>query len=162
MATRTPHTGAALEVFTAANLAKYPKGIIGYASTSTVTGSIGGSVTDITGVTVTPTTGASRLLVVTVYIPRIASDTANDAVEVYIKQDGTIIESCFADLSARTAGGSGGNPIHFATAPFTVAAGSYTWKASAVRSTGGSGVLATVTDSDSLAWISVEDKGPSF
>ena len=58
MASRTPHTGVAGEVLTAANLAKYPKGEIGV-ETGTAT-NIGTSDVDVAVVTVT--VGADRLL----------------------------------------------------------------------------------------------------
>lgn len=62
MATRTPHTGVAGEVLTAANLAKYPKGWIGDAQVDSTQSGIGSTPTDITDLTVTVTVGADRKL----------------------------------------------------------------------------------------------------
>lgn len=162
MPSRTPFSATANAVYQASDHDKMPKGLIGYESTSTDTTGVTSSITDLTGLSVTVTVPADRIVVVSGFVPRIASDTANDAVEVLIREGATVIQSMFSDLSARAVGSSGGNPAKIESVPFNPSAGSHTYKLSMVRATGGSGVLETVLDADSLGCIRVDDLGPAF
>lgn len=156
MATRTPHTGVALEVLTAANLAKYPKGNIGYAE-RTSDFALTDSDTDINGLTLTLTIGANRRIRIRGHGLFDVSAAGAANFSGYIKQSTTQL-GYFArgecDASEQVLG-AGAVEVNV-TSP-----GSYTWKLSAQR-TAGSGVVTVVASSTNPAYITVDDIGPSY
>ena len=85
MATRTPHTGVAGEVLTAASLAKYPKGWLGH---DNFTGPTTVDSSEDTIGSLAVTVGASRLIKITVRAS--VSDLDNNAIEgtVRVERDG--------------------------------------------------------------------------
>lgn len=152
MATRTPHTGVALEVFTAANLAKYPKGWLGYASRTSTQSGIGTSATDLTGLTVTVEVADSRIIKISGYIQ--ANPVAEATVTCTIVEDGTTI--------GRIGKGSPVNAVQISLSGFTISAsptaGSHTYKLQGLSNTSTWDMEATST---APAWILVEDLGPA-
>jgi hypothetical protein len=156
VASRTPHTGVALEVLTAANLAKYPKGLIGYASTTSTQSSITSEV-DLTALTVTVTTGASRILKI---IPRVLFDIDNTGaanISAYVYEDGVVLGQFCRGKGLQNSELMG--PMQ----AFTVnpSAGSHTYKLTAER-TSGTGVVTTIATATNPNFLLVEDVGPSF
>lgn len=159
MATRTPHTGAALEVFTAANLAKYPKGWMGYVSVTSDTTGVTGTETALTGYTLSITVGSSRLLRIIGIVPRIGSSVASDIAILRLKQDSTALTESWVDVGATTLSGGGGTngQVVAVVAP---AAGTYTFTLRGARQTG-TGTLEYRADSAKAGLLVVEDIGPS-
>ena len=151
MASRTVYTSTALEVLTSANFEKHAKGWIGFAErTSNQTG-IGTSDTDLTGLTVTVTVPANRLIRVSGQIQ------ANPSVAAYvlceILQGATVIGRVGRQYSD-------GDTFTMAGAAIQdgLSAGSYTFKLRASTSTGTFDMEASST---APARIVVEDIGPS-
>lgn len=162
---RTPWPGTVVdgEIASADDFNSGPGGIVEKSSpVTTDTTGIAGTTTDLTGCSVTATLAADRLYTVRGFVPRFASDTADDAIWLYIREGSTVIQSKFADMSSRTDGSSGGNGVDIETVPFTPTAGSHTYKLSVVRATGGSGVITTDLSSAAPAFIYIRDEGPAF
>jgi len=151
MPTRTPHTGVAGEVLTAANLAKYPKGRLGYAEVTSNQSGIGATPTDLTGLTLTVTVPADRLVRVSGYTQVFTAGAVYAAVTML--EDGVDIGRV-----GRTAPGTGESTTVSAFTLVTPSAGSHTYKLQGESSSS----TFTLEASASLpAWILVEDIGPS-
>lgn len=154
MATRTPHTGVALEVFTAANLTKYPKGWLGYfAKTSDATGYT--TEATITGLGGTITTGADRMLRFHL-VTAVQSSQASDRWKLRLKVNGTTYQE-FRNPSTAANLSDTGNLFAIAD---DLAAGSYTIIVTLER-TAGSGTLTHACSTTNPAILIVEDIGPA-
>jgi hypothetical protein len=154
MTVRTPHSGVAGEVLTAANLAKYPKGWIGYTSTASDQGSIT-TETTLSGLSTSPTFGAFRAYRIAV-VAHVKSATASDRWRMRIKVDGTTVQDFRkTDTVANVAETASFHAIVFAPSA-GVAAITVT-----LELTSGTGALTMEATSTTPATITVEDIGPS-
>lgn len=151
MANRTPHTGVALEVLTAANLAKYPKGWLCY-DTSTSTQSSITSEVAVTGLTETLTTGANRMIRYKAKL-RAVSDVDQDNLRVRIKRDSTTVAAMDFELD------TAGTDLYVEGWEVGPAAGSYAVTVTVQRTAGSGNVQLGTTTTDH--WVGVEDIGPS-
>lgn len=161
MATRTPHAGAALEVLTAANLAKYPKGLIAYDTATADAAAITTSTPTDLDPSVTVTLGANRLIVVTGYYPRVSSSVADDVASFGIDQDGSQIAESRIDLGTVLGASNGGTFGFVSSVPLALAAGSYTFTLTGAREVGTGNIIFRST-ATLKALIRVDDVGPSF
>jgi hypothetical protein len=151
MPTRTPHTGVAGEVLTAANLAKYPKGWLGYASVTSNQSGIGSTPTDLTGLTVTVTVPANRLVRVSGYAQVFTASGVYAAVTML--EDGSQVGRV-----GRTLPGVGESTTVSAFTLVLPTAGSHTYK---LQGESSSSTFTLEASSSLPAWILVEDIGPS-
>lgn len=147
-------TEAVGDVLTKANFDKLPGGWIGYAEITSPQASIT-TVVDVTGLTVTVTANATRRLRVTAEI-RIFSSVANDVCGVLITDASNVIQGEGHLVTVTNAVAS---VIH-ASVVLTPAAGSYTFKVRAQRSSG-TGTVTVYGSATNKSYILVEDLGPA-
>jgi hypothetical protein len=151
MPTRTPHTGVAGEVLTAANLAKYPKGWLGYAEVTSSQTGIGTTPTDITGATLTVTVPADRLIKIEARTQIYSSSAVYGAI-IFIEDGATIGRAGRVLLEAGEAKTISGFSVR------TPAAGSHTYKLQ------GESSASTITNSADGTYpliLVVQDIGPA-
>ncbi len=127
-------------------------GTIGYAQRTSNQGGITTEV-DLTGLSVTVTTGASRRIRISVEISA-ASSVAGDVVSLRIKEGSTQLQSRETHL-ASAAGSTG---LCVASVVLTPTAGPHTYKAALVRAVG-TGTVNTAASATAPAYILVEDIG---
>lgn len=152
MATRTLYTASAAEVLTASNLNTLAKGWLGFATVTSNQSGIGTSETDLTGLTVTVTVPADRLIKISAQT-QLDPDAALSAI-VFFKEDTTQLgRAGRAQLPS-------GEVTTFSG--FTLidgpSAGSHTYKLTANTSTS---TMSLNASSTVPAWILVEDVGPA-
>jgi hypothetical protein len=154
MASRTLYTAVALEVYTAANHLRMPKGAFGYGTaTSNQTGIT--SDTDLTGLTTgSITVPANRLIRITAKL-RLSGTVADGITIPSIKEDGTIVQYWYGKRHS----------TDDMTVMFSVfrspTGGSHTYKVSLQRFSG-TGTVGNTADGTNPSFILVEDLGPSF
>ena len=157
MATRTGYVGTTSDgqVLTSANFTKLPNGGIAYVSaTADQTGITAG--TNLTNLSLVITPNANRLIKISccAHVGR----TVNDGVSVLsIRQNTTNIQNFSYSVST--------NNSNRLVTGFTLlsapAASSTTWRLMLTQVTG-TGTSFLSAASDSIAWLMVEDIGPSF
>ena len=155
MPIRTPYTPVALEIATAANHAKMPKGTIGYAIVTADQTPIT-TEASLTSLTVTPVFEASRLYRCEAYV-HASSDTTGDRWRLRIKDAGTTIQDfrnpdCTATLSDT------GRVVGYIN---NGAAGARTITVTLER-TAGTGTLTTKAAATTPATLEVTDIGPAM
>lgn len=153
MPTRTPYTSTALEVLTSANLEKYPKGWYGYATSTSAQTGITTVETDVTGLSLSITLGANRLVEVFASVHALSS-VDQDNLRLRLYRDATVVGSYNFELDTLTTTAQG---MALDVGP---SAGTYTYKATIVR-VGGSGNIDTTASATSPNLLLVRDIGPS-
>lgn len=154
MTVRTPYTPVALEILTAANFAKMPKGWVGFAKVTADQGSIT-TEASITSLTVTPVFEASRLYRCEVMC-HVESTVTADRWRLRIKDAGTVIQ----DYRNPDTTASLSDTAHFVGYIDGGAAGSRTITVTLER-TSGTGTLTTRAAATTPATLEVTDFGPS-
>lgn len=160
MADRTGFIAVDGAAYNADDHDKMPKGWLGYASV-TADQTFASTDTDLTGLTVTVTVAASRLLLVSAFVNvelSAASDTTG-SMTLRIKEDGTTVQTASWRSEVR---GAVGQEEQMTFSPFvlrTPSAGSHTYKLSGFR--GGSVDLELQAGSAKPSYITVIDMGPS-
>lgn len=161
MATRSSWPGNVVfgEEATKALIDKIPGGLIAYAE---VTANQTGITTevDLTGLSLTVTLPADRIITVDAYCFRISSATSDDLANFRIKEGGTQLAESRVDVGNNSAG-NGGTFGRVETAPITPTAGAHTYKCT-LSLAAGTGDLAFRAGASSPAWIRVIDWGPAF
>lgn len=113
-------------------------GSIGQAKKTANQGSIAGTETLISGLTVSGSVEANRVIKITVSLRSFFSTVVNDVFALRIKQDSTQIAEFNLYMYAANVGAAGGSFITYVTP----SSGSHTWDVYAIRNTGsGTGTL---------------------
>lgn len=155
MATRTVHDFATGETPSAATFDELPKGWQGYAELTSNVGSITGTETTLTGLSLTITALASRRLEVKTFL-QIQSTVAADIVRIRLKQDGTTIAK--GDyIIPTTSGYEYGMSVLTTVTP---SAGSHTYIVTVER-INGTGTLQVTSSSTAPACHVITDIGPA-
>lgn len=152
MPVRTAYAGAAVagEVLTAANVNRLPGGWIGYAQVTASQTGIGSAATDVTGLTVAVTVGASRRIAIRAQAGA-QQQTETALAEFNIYEDTTRLTRHPVTIAA------GLFDMMSPSVVLTPAAGAHTYKIVAHTAAGTLDILAS---GDWPAYILVEDLGP--
>jgi ribosomal protein S6E (S10) len=155
LASRTAWAGTATtEVFDVADANSLPGGWIGYAETTSTQTGITGE-TDLTGLSQAVTVNSSRRIKIIGYLPNVAASAGSgNRSRLRIKEGSTVLQ----DIAYMHTGTGNEGPAK-AMVVLTPSSGSHTYKLSLqAQDTGNTNQNA---DSDSPAFILIEDMGPS-
>ena len=157
MASRTAFPGTATDstIHTAADDNKLPGGWIGYAEVTAGQTGIGGTDTDLTGLSVAVTVNTSRRIKVSCQATTVA-DSGTPNIRLKIKEGATQLTQLVREQTA-TGGGTSGQTITGSWIG-TPSAGSHTYKLALQTTSATGGIFASSTEP---AWLLVEDLGPA-
>lgn len=158
MVTRTSYAGTATTGLThlASHDNSYPGGWIGYAE-ATSSQTVSTTDVDLTGLSVAVTVGSSRRILITGFIPAIETSVVDARFILKIRESTTTLAECTV-LMGRTAA-SFAQAVCMAVE--TPSSGSHTYKLTGTYDSAGSGQATLNSSAAAVAFILVQDVGPS-